>query len=406
MKRMSLGSAMSYSQRPPSRTAGTGHCAMDLLEYQGKQLFSKHGVTVPEGRAASSVQEAVEAAEELGYPVVIKAQVLIGGRGKAGGIKLAKDREEAEEHATAILGMDIRGFTVHELYLEKASDIDEEYYAAILLDRSAKKPLAILSRMGGMDVEEIAERDPNAIVRIHIDPLVGFQQFHGRRLAYEAGIADDVVRPVGTLLAKLYDTFVAEDAVLVEVNPLLITKDRQVVALDSKFTVDGNALPRHPETAAFRDPSAEDPQERMAKERGLTYVKLDGRIGILGNGAGLVMSTLDVVAQQGGKPANFLDAGGGSKADAIVSAVEVILSDPKVTAVLFNIFGGITRCDEVARGLIEAFGVVDVKVPFVVRLDGTNDEEGRRLLAEAALPNVFVEKTMLGAAAKVVELAG
>jgi len=378
---------------------------MDLLEYQGKQLFAKHGVTVPEGRPATSVTEAVEAAEELGYPVVIKAQVLIGGRGKAGGIKLANDRSEAEEHAKAILGMDIRGFTVHEVYVEKASEIDEEYYAAILLDRSAKKPLAMLSRMGGMDVEEIAERDPNAIVRIHIDPLVGFQQFHGRRLAFEAGIADDVVRPVGALLAKLYDTFVAEDATLVEINPLLITKSRDVVALDSKFSVDGNALARHPETAAFRNPAAEDPQEQMAHERGLTYVKLDGDIGILGNGAGLVMSTLDVVAQQGGTPANFLDAGGGSKADAIVAAVEVILSDPKVKAVLFNIFGGITRCDEVARGLIEAFNQIDVKVPFVVRLDGTNDEEGRALLAEANLPNVTVEKTMLGAAAKVVELS-
>jgi succinyl-CoA synthetase beta subunit len=378
---------------------------MDLLEYQGKQLFAKHGVTVPEGRPATSVQEAVEAAEELGYPVVIKAQVLIGGRGKAGGIKLAKDRSEAEEHANAILGMDIRGFTVHEVYVEKASEIDEEYYAAILLDRSAKKPLAMLSRMGGMDVEEIAERDPNAIVRIHIDPLVGFQQFHGRRLAFEAGIAEDVVRPVGALLSKLYDTFVAEDATLVEINPLLITKGREVVALDSKFSVDGNALSRHPDTAAFRNPAAEDPQEQMAHERGLTYVKLDGDIGILGNGAGLVMSTLDVVAQQGGTPANFLDAGGGSKAEAITSAVEVILSDPKVKAVLFNIFGGITRCDEVARGLIEAFNQIDVKVPFVVRLDGTNDVEGREILAEANLPNVHVAQTMLEAAAKVVELA-
>jgi succinyl-CoA synthetase beta subunit len=378
---------------------------MDLLEYQGKQLFAKHGVTVPEGRPATSVQEAVEAAEQLGYPVVIKAQVLIGGRGKAGGIKLAKDRAEAEEHAQAILGMDIRGFTVHELYVEKASEIDEEYYAAILLDRSAKKPLAMLSRMGGMDVEEIAERDPNAIVRIHIDPLVGFQAFHGRRLAFEAGIAEDVIRPVGALLSRLYDTFVAEDAVLVEVNPLLITKEREVVALDSKFTVDGNALIRHPETAAFRNPAAEDEQEQMAHERGLTYEKLDGDIGILGNGAGLVMSTLDVVAQQGGTPANFLDAGGGSKADAITSAVEVILSDPKVKAVLFNIFGGITRCDEVARGLIEAFNQIDVKVPFVVRLDGTNDVEGRKILADANLPNVHVAQTMLEAAAKVVELA-
>jgi succinyl-CoA synthetase beta subunit len=378
---------------------------VDLLEYQGKQLFAKHGVPVPEGRPATSVQEAVEAAEDLGYPVVVKAQVLIGGRGKAGGIKLAKDRGEVEEHANAILDMDIHGFTVHELYIEKASEIDEEYYAAILLDRGAKKPLAMLSRMGGMDVEEIAAKDPKAIARLHVDPLVGFQDFHGRRLAFESGVAADVVRPVGAMLAKLYEAFDAEDALLVEVNPLLVTKDRDVLALDAKVTVDGNSLYRHPDTAALRNPSDEDPQERMAKERGLTYVKLDGDIGILGNGAGLVMSTLDVVAQAGGRPANFLDAGGGSKAEAIVDAVEVILSDAKVKAVLFNIFGGITRCDEVARGLVTAFGQIDVKVPFVVRLDGTNDEEGRRILAEANLPNVHVEKTMLGAADRVVELA-
>jgi len=379
---------------------------MDLLEYQGKQLFAKHGVPIPDGRPAVSPGEAAEAAEELGYPVVVKAQVLIGGRGKAGGIKLAKNRAEVEEHAAAILGMDIRGHTVREIYIEKASDIAEEYYAAIVFDRSARAPLVMLSRMGGMDVEEIAESDPEAIVRVHIDPLVGFQDFHGRLLAFEAGIAGDVIRPVGALLAKLYGTFVREDAMLVEVNPLLVTGDRQVVALDSKFTVDGNALWRHPDIAAFRKSGAEDPQEAMARERGLTYVKLDGDIGILGNGAGLVMSTLDVVAQAGGEPANFLDAGGGSKAEAIVDAVEVILSDPKVRAVLFNIFGGITRCDEVARGLVTAFGQIDVKVPFVVRLDGTNDEEGRRILAEADLPGVHVEKTMLGAAARVVELAG
>jgi succinyl-CoA synthetase beta subunit len=379
---------------------------MDLLEYQGKQLFAKHGVPVPDGRPAGTVAEAVDAADELGYPVVVKAQVLIGGRGKAGGIKLAKDRDEVEQHAGAILGMDIRGFTVHELYIEKASDIAEEYYAAIVFDRGAKAPMAMLSRMGGMDVEEIAERDPNAIVRIHIDPLIGFQDFHGRRLAFDSGIAADVIRPVGALLSKLYDTFIAEDAMLVEVNPLLVTGDRQVVALDAKVTVDGNSLFRHPDVAEFRSEGNEDPQEKMAKERGLTFVKLDGNIGILGNGAGLVMSTLDVVAQAGGKPANFLDAGGGSKADAIVNAVEVILSNPAVTAVLFNIFGGITRCDEVANGLVTAFNQLKPSVPFVVRLDGTNDEEGRRILAEAALPNVHVEKTMLGAAARVVDLAG
>src|SRR4051795_13163568 len=335
---------------------------MDLLEYQGKQLFKKHGVPVPDGRPASTVPEAVEAAEELGYPVVIKAQVQIGGRGKAGGIKLAKDRAEAQETATAILGMDIRGFTVHELYVEQASEIDEEYYAAIVFDRAAKKPMAMLSRMGGMDVEEVADTDPEAMRMLHVDPLIGFQDFHGRRLAYEAGIAADVIRPVGAMLGKLYDVFVAEDATLVEVNPLLITKAREVVALDAKVTIDDNALFRHPDVAELRDVSGEDEQERMAKERGLTYVKLDGNVGILGNGAGLVMSTLDVVAQAGGAPANFLDAGGGSRAEAITQAVEVILSNPNVTAVLFNIFGGITRCDEVARGLIEAFDQIKPEV--------------------------------------------
>src|SRR5215203_3801775 len=376
---------------------------MDLLEYQGKQLFAKHGVPVQEGRPATAVPEAVEAAEELGYPVAIKAQVQIGGRGKAGGIKLANDRAEAQEHATAILGMDIRGFTVHELYVEKASEIDEEYYAAIVFDRAAKKPMAML---GGMDVEEVVETDPEAMRMLHVDPLLGLQDFHGRRLAFESGIAEDVIRPVGAMLATLYDVFVREDATLVEVNPLLVTKSRDVVALDAKITVDDNALFRHPDVAEMRDLSAEDPQERMAKERGLIYVKLDGNVGILGNGAGLVMSTLDVVAQAGGEPANFLDAGGGSKAEAITSAVEVILSNEKVTAVLFNIFGGITRCDEVARGLIEAFEQIKPDVPFVVRLDGTNDEEGRALLAEANLPNVHTEATMLGAAEKVVELGG
>jgi succinyl-CoA synthetase beta subunit len=378
---------------------------MDLLEYQGKQLFAKHGVPVPSGKPAASVEEAIAAGEELGYPVVVKAQVLIGGRGKAGGVKLAKDRAELEEHANAILGMDIRGFTVHELYIEQASAIDEEYYAAILLDRTARKPMAMLSRKGGMDIEAVADEDPSAIAVAHIDPLLGFRDFYGRELAFEAQIADDVVAPVAAMLSKLYDAFVGEDAVLVEVNPLLVTKDRQVIALDSKVTVDDNALFRHAETAEMRNPSAEDPQEQMAHERGLTYVKLDGNIGILGNGAGLVMSTLDVVSQAGGRPANFLDAGGGSKADAIVNAVEVILSNEKVTAVLFNIFGGITRCDEVANGLVTAFQQLEPSVPFVVRLDGTNDEEGRKILADANLPNVVVEETMLGAADRVVELA-
>jgi succinyl-CoA synthetase beta subunit len=378
---------------------------MDLLEYQGKQLFARHDIPVPDGRHARTVDEAVAAAKEIGFPCVIKAQVKIGGRGKAGGIKVASDESEAREHADAILGMDIRGFTVHELWVEGASQIEAEYYASIIFDRSAKRPLIMLSTKGGMDIEAVAEEDPDAIATLHVDPLLGFQDFHGRRLAFEAAVDGDLVRPIGAFLHRLYATFVSEEAVLVEVNPLIVTPERDVRALDAKVTLDDNALMRHPENAELRDPSAEDPQEQMAKERGLTYVKLDGDIGILGNGAGLVMSTLDVVAQYGGKPANFLDAGGGSKAEAITSAVEVILSNPNVKAVLFNIFGGITRCDEVANGLVEAFAQINPTVPFVVRLDGTNDVEGRRILAEASLPNVHTAATMNEAAEKVVGLA-
>jgi succinyl-CoA synthetase beta subunit len=378
---------------------------MDLLEYQGKQLFARHGVPVPRGGYATTVDEAVGVADSLGYPVVVKAQVLIGGRGKAGGIKVAQNADEARTHAGAILGLDIKGFVVHELWIEEASDIASEYYASFVFDRSAKATLAMLSTKGGMDIEEVAENDPDALVRLHVDPLLGFQPFHARRLCYEAGVDADVVPGVSDLLTKLYAAYVAEEALLVEVNPLIVSGDRSVGALDAKVTLDGNALYRHPESSELRNLSNEDPQERMAKERGLTYVKLDGDIGILGNGAGLVMSTLDVVAQAGGAPANFLDAGGGSKAEAITSAVEVILSDPKVKAVLFNIFGGITRCDEVARGLITAFDQIKPSVPFVVRLDGTNDKEGRALLAEAQLPNVYTATTMDEAAAKVVEVA-
>jgi succinyl-CoA synthetase beta subunit len=378
---------------------------MDLLEYQGKQLFARHGVPVPDGQPARTVEDAISAAEAIGYPCAIKAQVQIGGRGKLGGIKIAKDRAEAEEYSRAILGMDIKGLTVHELWIEGASQIESEYYASVVFDRSAKAPLVMLSTKGGMDIEQVADEDPDAIAHLHVDPLVGFQDFHGRRLAYEAGVDADVVRPVGTMLAKLYEVFTSEEATLVEVNPLIVTPERDVKALDAKVTLDGNALYRHGENAQLRDLSGEDAQEQMAKERGLTYVKLDGDIGILANGAGLSMSTLDVVAEAGGAPANFLDAGGGSRADAITSAVEVILSDSKVKAVLFNIFGGITRCDEVAKGLIEAFAQIEPSVPFVVRLDGTNGEEGRRLLADAQLSGVYIEATMDGAAARVVELA-
>ncbi len=385
---------------------------MDLLEYQGKQLFARAGVAVPEGREASTVDAAVAAAREIGLPCVVKAQVQIGGRGKAGGIKIAADEDEAREHAGSILGMELRGprgegpFTVHQVWIEGASKIDAEYYASIILDRSEKRPLAILSRMGGMNVEEIAERDPEALSRLYVDPAAGLEIAAARRLAADAGIDEDVVEGVAAAMVSLYEAFSGADATLIEVNPLVVTADREVLALDAKVTVDNSALYRHEELAALRDPSAEDPQEQMAKARGLTYVKLDGDIGILGNGAGLCMSTLDVVAERGGAPANFLDAGGGAQADAIVDALEVITSDSKVRALLFNIFGGITRCDEVAQGIIEAYRRVEIDVPVVVRLDGTNSEQGLGMLADADLGNLHVEKTMLGAAEAVVGLAG
>jgi succinyl-CoA synthetase beta subunit len=378
---------------------------MDLLEYQGKQLFAAHGVPVPDGRHAATVDDAVAAANEIGYPCVVKAQVAIGKRGKAGGIKVARDEDEARAHSEAILGMDIRGFTVHDLWVEQASEISAEYYASIVLDRSEKKLLAMLSRMGGMDVEEMAETDPDALVRRHIEPGQRFTALQGQEIAVDAGIDDDVTGQVAEMLAKLAEVAIAEDATLIEVNPLIVTGDRRVVALDAKATIDNNALFRHPELAELSDKSAEDPQEAMAKERGLTYVKLGGDIGILGNGAGLCMSTLDVVAQAGGRPANFLDAGGGSKAEAIVDALEVITSDENVAAILFNIFGGITRCDEIAKGIIEASRQIDIAVPLVVRLDGTNSEQGLGILAKAELGNLHVEETMLGAARAVVELA-
>ena len=385
--------------------------ALDLLEYQGKQLFARHGVPVPDGRVADTVEAAVEAAEEIGYPCVIKAQVQIGGRGKAGGIKVAENRAEAEEHANAILGMDIRGprgegpFTVHQVWVEGASQIDAEYYASIILDRSAKKLLAMLSTMGGMNVEEIAEKDPDALVRRHVEPNEGFGDAQASALASDAGVADEAREKTAAMMVQLYSAFNESDATLIEVNPMVVTKDGEVVALDSKVTIDNSALYRHEDLADLEESFIEDEQERMAKEKGLTYVKLDGDIGILGNGAGLCMSTLDVVAQAGGSPANFLDAGGGSKAEAIIDALTVITSDPKVVAILFNIFGGITRCDEIAKGIIEASQQIEIGVPLVVRLDGTNSEEGLGLLADADLPNLHVEKTMLGAAEKVVELA-
>ena len=378
---------------------------MDLYEYQGKQLFAQHGIPVPTGEVAETPEEARAAAERIGGRVVVKAQVQIGGRGKAGGIKLADTPDEAEARAREILGMDIRGHTVHRVWIEEASAIQREYYASVTFDRGAKKPLVMLSAVGGMDIEQVAQEQPEALVRLHIDPLTGFQAHHARRLAYGAGIDEGAIRGVVDILDRLYGGFTALDAMLMEINPLVWTEDGRVLALDAKVTVDNNALYRHPDVAGLQETTTEDPQERMAQQRGVTYVKLDGDVGILGNGAGLVMSTLDVVALAGGKPANFLDAGGGSKADEVVTALEVLLSDPKVRVLLVNIFGGITRCDEVAEGLLTALDRLGATLPIVVRLDGTNEDEGRRILSERAPDNVVVEATMLSAAKRAVELA-
>jgi succinyl-CoA synthetase beta subunit len=379
---------------------------MDLYEYQGKQLFSRFGIPVSDGQIAVTPQEAREAAERLDAPVMVKAQVLVGGRGKAGGIKYAADAAAAEGFAGDILGMDIRGHTVRAVWIERASDIEREYYFSITFDRGAKQALLMLTTAGGMEIEEVAANTPELIARLHVDPLAGFQPFHARRLCYGAGIPAAEIRQASDIMARAYRAFVETDAMLVEINPLIVTPEGELRALDSKYTVDDNALFKHPDIAAMRDREALDEQERMALERGVTYVKLDGTVGILGNGAGLVMSTLDVVAEAGGTPANFLDVGGGAQAEEIVTAMEVLLSDGKVRAVLFNVFGGITRCDEVARGVLTALEQLDVRVPIVVRLDGTNDVEGRRILAEAAPPNLHVEATMLGAAERVVALAG
>jgi succinyl-CoA synthetase beta subunit len=379
---------------------------VDLYEYQGKQLFARAGIPVSEGRPATTPEEARAAAEELGGQVVVKAQVLTGGRGTAGGIKLADSPEEAQARAEEILGLDIRGHVVRRLWIEKASDIAKEYYLSITFDRGEKKPLAMFTTQGGVDIEEVAAESPDALARLHVDPLVGFQPWQARWLCFAGGVDDPgEQKQIMAVVAKLYGAFVDFDAMLCEVNPLIVTPEGEVKALDSKFTVDDNALFRHPDVAEMRDVEAGDPHERLAREKGVTYVKLDGEIGILGNGAGLVMSTLDVIDQVGGRPANFCDLGGGGDALGVVDALEVITSDDQVRAILFNIFGGITRCDEVARGILAALGRLTIEHPIVVRLDGTNAEEGRRLLEEAAPGNLHVEETMLSAAERVVELS-
>jgi succinyl-CoA synthetase beta subunit len=379
---------------------------LDLYEYQGKELFREYGIPVSDGILATTAEEARAAAAELGGPVVVKAQVLTGGRGKAGGIKLAESADEAEARAAEILGLDIRGHVVRKLWVERASEIAREYYLSIAFDRSAKKPLFIFTSEGGIDIEEVAASRPEALVRLHVDPLEGYHPWHGRRLVYGAGVRDPAEqKQIVSIAAKLYDAFVGCEAMLTEINPLIVTNDGEVRALDSKFTVDDNALFRHPELAALRDVDAADPLEALAREKGVTYVKLDGEVGVLGNGAGLTMATVDVVTFVGGRPADFCDLGGGGDAQGVVDALEVVTRDPQVRSIFFNIFGGITRCDEVARGILRALEQMGIELPIVVRLDGTNAEEGRRLLQEAAAPNLSAEATMLDGARRAVELA-
>jgi succinyl-CoA synthetase beta subunit len=379
---------------------------LDLYEYQGKALFARYGIPVSEGRLARTPKEARAAAEGLGGPVVVKAQVLTGGRGKAGGIKLAQTAEAAQARATEILGMDIRGHVVRKVWIEQASEIEREYYLSIAFDRSAKQPLFIFTTQGGVDIEEVAASTPDALVRLHVDPLSGYQPWHGRRLVYGAGVKDlSQQKQITAIADKLYAAFMGCEAMLTEINPLIVTTAGEVRALDSKFTVDDNALFRHPDIAELRDVEAADPLEALAREKGVTYVKLDGEVGVLGNGAGLTMATVDVVTFVGGRPADFCDLGGGGDAQGVVDALEVITRDPQVRSMFFNIFGGITRCDEVARGILQALERMGITLPIVVRLDGTNAEEGRRLLREADASNLHAEATMIDGARRAVELA-
>ncbi len=378
---------------------------MDLFEYQGKQLFARYGIPVSAGEVADTVDDAVRAAEAVGYPVVVKAQVQVGGRGKAGGIKLAANRDEVREHAGNILGMDIKGHVVERLWIEHASDIAEEYYGSFTLDRAAKRYLGMLSAQGGVDIEQVAESSPDAIACIHVDPVAGLSEEQCREWVVAAGLSAKATNGAVDVLMKLYDAYVQGDADLVEINPLILTPDGRVHALDAKVSLDENASYRHPEWEEYAATQVLDERERLAKEKGLNYIGLEGSVGIIGNGAGLVMSTLDVVNQVGGSAANFLDVGGGADATVLSNAIEVINTDDNVRAILVNIFGGITRCDEVARGIIAALDRVAVKSPIVLRLDGTNAEEGRAIIEPYESDRLISQPTMLDAARKAVEFA-
>ncbi|MHB1585036.1 MAG: ADP-forming succinate--CoA ligase subunit beta [Acidimicrobiales bacterium] len=379
---------------------------MDLYEYQGKQYFARFGIPTSPGGAADTVDEAVRQADAAGYPVVVKAQVKVGGRGKAGGIKLAADAGEARRHAEAILGMDIKGHVVHRLWVEHASDIAKEYYASFTLDRPAKLHLGMLSAEGGVEIEEVAATNPAAIARLHVDPVVGLDVEAARRWVAEAKLDPEAQEQAAELLVKLYTCYVEGDCDLAEINPLILTTDGRVHALDAKVTLDDNAAFRHPEWDEYAATETEDPREKMAKEKGLNYIGLDGSVGIIANGAGLAMSTLDVVNQVGGKAANFLDIGGGANADVMAAALEVINADPAVRSIFVNIFGGITRVDEVANGVVAALERVEIRSPIVLRLDGTNAEAGRQILAPHLSDRLVAEPTMLDAAHRAVAMAG
>ncbi len=379
---------------------------MDLFEHQGKELFARYGLPVPTGEVAFSPDDAVAAAERLGLPVVVKAQVHTGGRGKAGGVKLAADLDAVRSHAAGILGLDISGHIVRRLWIEQASDIAEEYYASFTLDRSARKHLGMLSAEGGVDIETVAARDPEAIARIHIDPVDGLTQPVCRQWVQAARIAGSAAEAVAEVLVTLYGAYVDADADLVEVNPLIVTSGGDVVLLDSKVTLDANSTFRHDDYATYDATQTRDEREQAAHAKRLQYVGLDGSVGVIANGAGLAMSTVDVVNQVGGSPANFLDIGGGANAEVMAGALEVINNDPAVTAILINIFGGITRGEEIANGIIEATRRVDIDSPIVIRLDGTNAAEGRELLEPHLSGALMMEPTMLDAARRAVALAG
>ena len=373
---------------------------MKLHEYQAKSIFADAGIPVPESRLASTVDEALAAVDEIGYPAAIKAQVHVGGRGKAGGIEIATDREEAADYAEAILGMDLKGYTVEEVLVESGVDFVDELYVGVTMDRGAGEPVLMVSTEGGVDIEEVAETTPDAIAREHVDPAFGLHPYQARKVVYEAGVDGDVALEVASVLSTLYELYASNDASEIEVNPVMITSDRDVVAADAVMNVDEDALFRQPDLADLAEASYEDDLERKAGEYGFDYVRLAGNVGIIGNGAGLVMTTLDLVDHYGGEPANFLDIGGGAKAERVANALDMVFADPNVDSVVFNIFGGITRGDEVAKGINEALGQFEaIPKPVVVRLAGTNADEGMAILNT---DRIAVEETLEAAVQRAV----